>query len=312
MLEHRLAKFLAFWTFLLLVVGGAVNATGSSLACPEPTFVCHGTLFPAMTGGVFYEHGHRLWAESVGLLQLALTIVLLRRRPELKALAWIALVMVSIQASLGALTVAVKLSPLVSTGHLLLGMSYFATLIYISFRTAPPRADSERRQRAVRVPGARPWIKLGAAIVFAQLLVGALVRHYGAALVCLGMPTCTIGGDWWPSAAVQDLHMVHRALGVTVGVVTTIAAIQVWRAARGWGGLRRMAMIAPVLVATQITLGIYVVLTWRSVPVAVAHFAGAESLWALWMGMWFLTSPQALASEVREPSLTDPRTAVAS
>ena len=76
MLEHRLAKLAAAATFVLLVIGGTVNPTGSSLACPEPTFVCNGSLFPAMVGGVFYEHGHRLLAETIGLYQLVLTILL--------------------------------------------------------------------------------------------------------------------------------------------------------------------------------------------------------------------------------------------
>src|SRR3954469_19869172 len=124
LLEHRFARLVAFATFLLLVVGGTVNDTGSSLACPEPTFVCHGTLFPAMKGGVLYEHGHRLLAETVGLLQLALTIILIRRRPDLKGLAWLLLGMIAVQATLGAITVGYKLPWFVSTGHLLLGMSY--------------------------------------------------------------------------------------------------------------------------------------------------------------------------------------------
>src|SRR6185369_1038471 len=92
MLEHRLAKLAAAATFVLLVIGGSVNPTGSSLACPEPTLVCHGQLFPPMTGGVLYEHGHRLAAMTVGLLQFALTVVLLRR--GLRWLGWILLVLV--------------------------------------------------------------------------------------------------------------------------------------------------------------------------------------------------------------------------
>jgi heme a synthase len=298
MLEHRLAKFAACATFLLLVIGGTVNATGSSLACPEPTLVCHGQLFPPMVGGVFYEHGHRLAAMTVGLVQIALTVLLLRRRPELKRLAWITLGMVIAQGSLGAVTVAVKLSPLVSSCHLILGMSYLATLIYVAFRTAPPSFDQERRQRAVRVIAARRWILIACAAVLVQLLVGALVRHLGAAMVCLGMPTCTRAGEWLPAAGVQQLHMLHRLVGCAVAVITTIAAIQVWRGAREWPQLRRLAVLAPVLVAGQIVLGIFVVLTMRSVPVAVAHFAGAASLWALWTSMLHLTAPRALASEI--------------
>ena len=77
MLEHRLAKLAAFATFVLLVIGGTVNPTGSSLACPEPTLVCHGQLFPPMVGGVLYEHGHRLVASGVGFLTIIMAVWLL-------------------------------------------------------------------------------------------------------------------------------------------------------------------------------------------------------------------------------------------
>jgi heme A synthase len=108
-------------------------------------------------------------------------------------------------------------------------------------------------------------------------------------MVCLGMPSCTRNGDWWPEAWVQDLHMIHRGFGVVVGLVTTVAAIQVFRHSRSWPALRLLALIAPVLVAAQIALGIFTVLTLRAVPLAVGHFAGAAGLWALWMSAWLMT-----------------------
>ncbi|HEX5061771.1 MAG TPA: COX15/CtaA family protein [Kofleriaceae bacterium] len=291
MLEHRFAKLAAGATFLLLVIGGTVNPTGSSLACPEPTLVCHGQLFPPMVGGVFYEHGHRLAAMSVGLLQIALTFLLLRRTP-MKRLAWLLLGMVIAQGALGAITVKYKLPWFVSTAHLLLGMSYFATLIYTAFRTRPaPSALELDRHEKLRseLGSARTWIRVACGAVFVQLLLGALVRHLGAALVCLGVPTCTMGGDWWPDSNVQHLHMIHRGFGVVVGIVTILAAIQVYRRTKSWPQLRVLSMIAPLLVVAQIALGIYTVLTFRSVPVAVGHFAGAVSLWALWMSALLMT-----------------------
>jgi heme a synthase len=297
MLEHRFAKLAAGATFLLLVIGGTVNPTGSSLACPEPTLVCHGQLFPPMVGGVLYEHGHRLAAMTVGFLQIALTIMLLKRT-SLKGLAWLLLGMVILQGALGAVTVKYKLPWFVSTAHLLLGMSYFATLIYTAFRTRPaPSALELDRHEKLRsdLGSARTWIRIACGAVFAQLLLGALVRHLGAAMVCLGMPTCTIAGDWWPDAAVQHLHMVHRGFGVVVGVVTTIAAVVVYRRAKSWPQLRMLALVAPLLVAGQIALGIYTVLTFRSVPVAVGHFAGAVSLWALWMSALLMTRRRQVA-----------------
>jgi len=290
MLEHRFAKVVAGATFLLLVIGGTVNPTGSSLACPEPTLVCHGQLFPPMVGGVFYEHGHRLAAMTVGLLQIALTILLIRRGE--KRMAWLLLGMVILQGVLGAVTVKYKLPWYVSTAHLMLAMSYFATLIYTSYRmrSAPTVVELDQHEkRVVALGSARTWIKIALGAVIIQLLLGALVRHHGAAMVCLGMPTCTIGGDWWPEAGVQHLHMIHRAFGVVTAIVTTIAAVMVWRKAKSWPSLRVLALIAPVLVIGQVALGIYTVLTMRSVPVAVAHFAGAASLWALWLSAFCMT-----------------------
>ncbi|HEY5925703.1 MAG TPA: COX15/CtaA family protein [Kofleriaceae bacterium] len=298
MLEHRFAKLAAGATFLLLVIGGTVNPTGSSLACPEPTLVCNGQLFPPMVGGVLYEHGHRLAAMTVGFLQIALTILLLRRT-ALHGLAWLLLGMVIAQGLLGAITVQYKLPWFVSTAHLLLGMSYFAMLIYTAFRTRPaPSALELGRHEKLRADlgSARTWIIVAVSAVFIQLLFGALVRHLGAAMVCLGMPTCTIGslslsgGNWWPDAPVQHLHMIHRAFGVVVGIITTIAAVMVYRRAKAWPQLRLLALVAPLLVVAQIALGIYTVLTMRSVPVAVGHFAGAVSLWALWVAALLLTN----------------------
>lgn len=299
MLEHRLAKLAAAATFVLLVIGGTVNPTGSSLACPEPTLVCHGQLFPPMVGGVLYEHGHRLAAMTVGLLQIALSLLLWLRRPQLRRLGWLLLGLVIAQGALGAITVKYKLPWFVSTGHLLLGMSYFATLIYTAFRTRPAPSVVELDRHARRLGelgGARRWIAIACVAVFVQLLLGALVRHLGAAMVCLGMPSCTMGGDWWPEAWVQDLHMIHRAGGVVVAIVTTIAAAKVYRHTRSWPALRLCAMVAPVLVAAQLALGIGMVISLRAVPLAVGHFAGAAGLWALWMSAWLLTGRRTPAS----------------
>src|SRR5690348_4368328 len=284
MLEHRFAKLAAAATFVLLVIGGTVNPTGSSLACPEPTMVCHGQLFPPMVGGVLYEHGHRLAAMTVGLLQILLTLVLLLRVKPLRlgiellvaelvgvlalgivfatgaidalplslaaiyfavliaialhqklpgaALGLLLLDLVIAQGTLGALTVKYKLPWYVSTAHLLLGMSYFACLIYAAFRTRPaPSAMALSRHDKARAElgSARRCITVACGFVFVQLLLGALVRHLGASLVCLGMPQCTRAGTWWPAAHVQQLHMIHRGFGCLTAIVTTIAAIQVWR-----------------------------------------------------------------------------------
>lgn len=55
---HPFAIFTAASTFVLLIVGGLVHGTGSSLACPDWP-LCHGQFLPKMENGVLYEHSHR-------------------------------------------------------------------------------------------------------------------------------------------------------------------------------------------------------------------------------------------------------------
>src|SRR5512136_2296859 len=104
MTEFRLAFAAAASTFLLLVVGGLVHATGSSLACPDWP-LCYGQFFPAMEGGVLFEHGHRLVALAVSVLTVALAVTVWRRRREaaVRTGALLAVGLVLFQASLGAL-----------------------------------------------------------------------------------------------------------------------------------------------------------------------------------------------------------------
>lgn len=293
MLEYRTAKLAVGATFLLLLIGGTVNPTGSSLACPEPTLTCHGELFPAMTGGVLYEHGHRLAAMTIGLLQIVLTVVLWRRRKDLKWLGVVALVMVCAQGALGAITVKYKLPTAVSVAHLMVAFTYFATLIYIAWRTRPG-ADRAGRTGRVDLGSARRWVVAAAVVVFGQIVLGALVRHTGAALACIDLPLC--GGAVLPSADAPTplaVHMLHRLGGIITGVVVIAASIAVYRASASSRAVRGLAIAAPVVVLMQIALGVLTIYTLRSTPVAVAHFGGAAVLWGIWFYLAVRSAPVA-------------------
>src|SRR5262249_34364520 len=222
--------------------------------------------------GVLYEHGHRLFAMTVGVLQIVLTTYLAVKRPDLRRLGFVLMGWVILQGVFGATTVHYKLLWYVSTTHLLFGMSYFAMLVYTVFRTrpAPSAPDVEREETARRDLGsARTWITIACGAVFVQLLLGALVRHLGATLSCIGMPQCTSGltdgGGWFPVEWMPRLHMIHRGFGIVVAVVTTIAAVKVFRRTRAWPQLRMLAVVAPVLVTAQVALGVATVLTMRAV-----------------------------------------------
>jgi len=302
-LEHRLAQVTAAAAFLLLMAGGLVNPTGSSLACPEALVVCHGQLFPEMKGGVLFEHGHRLLAMTVGFLQLGLTILLLRRRPALRGWAGAALGLVVVQALLGALTVKLELPWFISTAHLMVAMSYFALVLNLVWRTRPARGG-EKADRAER-SHLRRWIALGGAAVLLQILLGGLVRHSGAALASIQLPLHD--GQLWPSGApfALQLHIAHRLAGVAVGLTAIVASLAVFRAAgRDSVRLRLAALAVPLVVVAQVTLGILVIAMFRSVPIVMAHFGGAALLWGLFSAMWLMTGGAEAAARRARPGAT--------
>lgn len=292
MLEHRLAKLVALMTFLMLIIGGTVNATGSSLAC-EWSVRCKDQLFPDMHGGVLFEHGHRQFGWILGLLQIALTVTLWRRRPAARRLGVLTLVMVCVQGALGMITVAFQLPWIVSTIHLLHGMAYFATLIWIAYLTRAvvgplPEEATLHRARITALGDGRRWILAAVGVLFVQLTLGALVRHFEATLACLDLPACNVG-EYWPAAFVQRIHMIHRGFGCVTALVTIVAAWKVWQRAPQWPALRGLVLMAPLVAALQVTLGVLTVYTMRSVPIAVAHFAGATALWGTWVLAWIVT-----------------------
>src|SRR6476659_7125398 len=97
---------LAALTFALVVLGGIVHNTGSSLACPDWP-LCNGTAFPKMAGAILIEHGHRLTAFAVVMGTLGLLVLLIAGRADRGSIktAAVALGLVIVQALLGAITV---------------------------------------------------------------------------------------------------------------------------------------------------------------------------------------------------------------
>src|SRR3990172_3085212 len=98
MLLKRINLAAIFFTFCLILLGGLVHNTGSSLACPDWP-LCFGQVFPKMEGGVLVEHSHRLLASLIGFLTIGL--VFFGRKTELNKLTQFALVMVIFQGLLG-------------------------------------------------------------------------------------------------------------------------------------------------------------------------------------------------------------------
>ena len=268
MLEFRLARAAVAATFALLVIGGMVHATGSSLACPDWP-LCYGQFFPAMEGGVLYEHGHRLVALAVSILTVALAVTVWRRRREtaVRVGSLLAVLLVLFQASLGALTVVWKLPLIVSSGHLATSMAFFSLLVWLAWRLAPQSPEGD----GVAAPGGvRALAGVAALGVYLQIVLGALVRHTGSGLAC-GTSVVLCEGVAWPASGPAQLVTLHRIVGLLVALLVVAASVTALRS--GPGRARGAALIAPVIVIAQILLGAWTVWSLIAVPVVSLHIA---------------------------------------
>src|SRR5581483_9968060 len=115
---RRFTKFVAASTLFLIFAGAMVTSTGSGLAVPDWP-LSYGMLMPPMVGGIFYEHGHRMIAATVGFLTVVqgIWLQLRARKRALRVLGWISVGAVIAQGVLGGLTVIFLLPHAISIAH---------------------------------------------------------------------------------------------------------------------------------------------------------------------------------------------------
>lgn len=281
-IQHpRAFLFTIVWTLFLLFLGSVVHATESSLACPDwPT--CFGTMVPEMTGGVFWEHLHRLVAGGLILFFLGAAYLTWKEGPRFPwvlgwTLAGIGLLLV--QAVLGGITVIYLLPDAVSTSHL--GLAFlFLALATVLYTVTSPLWDRGVGPSAAFRRTVRGWALVASGLVYGQSLVGAAVRHTDAGMACPDVPLCL--GQWVPPLenGLVALHFGHRALGFLVlGAVLRAGHLAFWRS--GSPLLKRLGAAAAILVVVQVLLGFLSVADRLSVIPVSLHTLLAATLLTL-------------------------------
>jgi cytochrome c oxidase assembly protein subunit 15 len=273
---HRFATFVAACTVLLVLAGSLVTSTGSGLSVPDwpSTYGWNMFTFPPSkwVGGILYEHGHRLIASGVGFLTIILAAWLWLKERR-RWLAWIglaALATVVAQGVLGGLTVMFFLPASVSTAHAGLAEIFLCLTIAIALFTSPgwiegygvPDLDDLTLRRLATTT---------TVLIYAQILVGATMRHTGAGLAIPDFPLMfgrLVPDHWDPKIAI---HFAHRAGAVIVTLAIVATARDVWYHHRRRRELTRPAALLLVLVAVQVTLGGVTVLSQRDVLVNSLH-----------------------------------------
>src|SRR6476660_5999642 len=176
---NRFAILVACATFFLIIAGALVTSNDAGLATSDWP-LSNGQVFPKMVGNLFWEHGHRMVATTVGMLTIVLLIYVLRveKRSWVRKLGVFALLAVIAQGLLGGLTVKLMLPLAVSAAHATLAQLFFCTTVSLAVFTS----RSWMEARALPAEGKRGLplrYRCTAALVtiFLQLIIGATLRH---------------------------------------------------------------------------------------------------------------------------------------
>jgi cytochrome c oxidase assembly protein subunit 15 len=335
-----------FLTFDLVLFGAFTRLTDSGLGCPDWPG-CYGHASPvgaqqpisaaqaAMPSGpvthgkAWIEMIHRYLATGVGVLILTLAVATWLSRRKGRGTGTIlspwwpmaTLVWVCVQGAFGALTVTMKLFPLIVTLHLLGGLVLLALLRAQAVRYAQAQGDARPAPLS-----AATWLLLSATfgLLWVQIALGGWVSTNYAVLACTDFPACQ--GSFWPQMDLREGFTLWRALGagldgdnISFQALTAIHYVHrlmayvvfaalLWLASRlrHVPAMRSHALWIGGLALWQFATGLSnVVLGWPLVA-AVSHTGGAAALVVVLTGAIFSsyrTPELASASKLRASSL---------
>ena len=322
-----------FITFDLVLFGAFTRLTDSGLGCPDwPGCYGHASPVGAQSAIAFeqsqmpdgpvthtkawIEMVHRYMAMAVGGLILTLAAFAWVRRwrsDATQGVLWptVTLLWVCVQGAFGALTVTMKLFPLIVTLHLIGGLVLLALL---TLQVQRQRLAGQRSASVVLRPLLYVATLLGLLLLTLQVLLGGWVSTNYAVLACNTFPQCQ--GSWWPLMNFEQgftlwrhlgvdangqplvfesltaIHYVHRLAAYVVLVYLSVLAMLL-RHARG---LQAAAHVLWLCLLLQLLTGLANVMFDWPLFSAVLHTGGAAALVVVLM--WILTGAHPSRSTV--------------
>jgi cytochrome c oxidase assembly protein subunit 15 len=231
-----LARVAVGATFLLLVAGGLVTSNKAGLAVVDwpRSYGYNMFLYPfsRMTGGIYYEHAHRLLGALVGLTTVTLAVHLGRveTRASVRLAGFVAVLLVIVQGIMGGLRVTEKSLGL-AVAHGVTAQVFLSLLVAIAVvsgrtwrsdraPTPSPRARTDRRIATIAV-----------AALVVQIVLGAIQRHLAMGL------------------------MLHIVSAFIVAGLTVAAGVRAWGFYPNDPILKRAGLAVIHATVTQLALG---------------------------------------------------------
>ena len=248
---NRFAILVACATFFLIIAGALVTSHDAGLATSDWP-LSNGQVFPKMVGNLFWEHGHRMVATTVGILTIVLMIYILakEKRSWVRKLGVFALLAVVAQGLLGGLTVKLMLPLAVSSAHATLAQLFFCTTVSLAVFTSRSWIEARTLEEEKGSLPLRYLCTAALVTIFLQLILGATLRHSAT----------------WDQHLPVELILAHVGGAIAVTLALGSAALTVLRRHKGKTFLTRPAMIALSLLAVQLFLGLATYLVRQASP----------------------------------------------
>lgn len=258
---HRFALLVAGATFCLIIAGALVTSHDAGLATADWPLT-EGHFLPKaeslgittgvnMVGNLFWEHGHRMIATTVGMLTIVLAIYLYlkEQRRWVRRLGVFALLAVIAQGLLGGLTVKLMLRFGISEAHATLAQLFFCTTVSLAVFTSRSWIEAQPTFEEKGTP-ARYLCIAALVTIFLQLILGATLRHSAT----------------WDRPLPTELLLGHIGGAIAVMIILSIATLTIIRRYPGESFLTRPATIALALLGLQLMLGVAAYLTRLKSP----------------------------------------------
>lgn len=219
-------------TFVLLFAGGLLTSEKAGMAVPDwpNSFGTNMFLFPLerMTGGIYYEHAHRLLGTLVGLISifLAIHLTLADRRRPVKVLGWVVLLMVIVQGIFG--------GKRVELNDLTLAFVHgsFAQAVLATFVAIAAMVSTTWKSAAgpVAVQGAsadKLHTRILAGALLVQITLGSLIRHIDMQThLHITLAVLVVGYAFFLGIRIASRYEGQPLLSMLGNVIMGIAVVQ--------------------------------------------------------------------------------------
>lgn len=287
----RLAVVATIGMFIVLVQGALVTTTGSAEGCGQSWPLCNGKFVPSYAIESMIEYSHRFVAGVEGILIAIVGIAALRYwrdRLEVRILAPLMGIFVTIQALLGAAAVMWPQTPEILALHFGISLIAFASVLLLTLFLH----DANKRDLLRDEPIPRAFRRAVWGLMFytyAAVYIGAYVRHKEVSLACADWPLCN--GSVFPGfTGPIGIVFTHRITGglILFGVAGLIYWASTFRDRRP--DIFKATIIAGVLIVAQAASGAFVVLTQLDIYATLSH----GMLISLFFGTWAYVCMQVL------------------